>query len=298
MIPMFNAASHIPLKEDRRSLDVEKARAEVKWLERKGAESLVISVPAATPYLTPDQIIGYIRAANDVRRKLKIICDVGARGTFEAIELAQKVVKSGVDYVMICPPVIFPLAKSSKKRYFVKVASSVPNVEVVLYNLPKYTLNPIDPFLLKELLRELGNVGGVKETVDNLVDFRQAKAIIKDLGLEKKVRLVMGEDSLLWDAFQEGETIGTISTFCSMWLEYVIKLREYADMKKCKEGREISEKFRAYKQEVIRKLDYLVGQQATATIRRGTGGYNPEPFASPTKVDIEFVREKIKEIGL
>jgi len=298
MIPVFNAASHIPLKDDRRSLDVDKARAETMWLEEHGANSIVISVPAAAPYLTPDQIIAYIKAANEVRKKLKIICDVGARGTFEAINLAQKAVENGVEYIMMCPPVIFPISNISKKRYFMKIASSIPNTEVIIYNLPKYTSNPIDLPLLKELLRDLSNVGGVKETIDNLIEFRQAKSIIEEMELKEKVRLVIGEDSMIWDAFLVGQEIGTISTFCSMWLEHVIELRGYANNNDNRKGRELGEKFKAYKNEVVRKLDYLVAQQATATIRRNTGGYNPEPFASPTKVDIDYVKKKLKEIGL
>jgi len=110
--------------------------------------------------------------------------------------------------------------------------------------------------------------------------------------------LVIGEDLIIWDAFLIGQEIGTISTFCSMWLEHVMQLREYANKNDNRKGQELGKKLEAFKSGVVRKLDYLVAQQATATIRRNTGGYNPEPFASPTKSDIDYVKNKINEIGL
>ena len=90
MIPKFNAASHIPLMSDRMSLDWEKVAREVMWLEDEGAESLVISVPAGTPYLTNDTIIEYVEAVGAARRSLAIICDVGARRTEDAVTLASE----------------------------------------------------------------------------------------------------------------------------------------------------------------------------------------------------------------
>ena len=66
MIPKFNAASHIPLMSDRMSLDWEKVAREVTWLEDSGVESIVISVPAGTPYLTNDTVVEYVEAASEV----------------------------------------------------------------------------------------------------------------------------------------------------------------------------------------------------------------------------------------
>ena len=105
MIPKFNAASHIPLMSDRMSLDWEKVAREVTWLEDMGVESIVISVPAGTPYLTNDTVVGYVEAVSEARRSLAIICDVGARRTEDAMALSSGAEDAGADYIMIRAPV-------------------------------------------------------------------------------------------------------------------------------------------------------------------------------------------------
>ena len=117
MIPRFNAASHIPLASDRMSLDWEKVAREVTWLEDAGADSIVISVPAGTPYLTNDTVVEYVEAVNEARRSLAIICDVGARRTEDAMALSSAAEDAGADYIMICAPYMFPLKEPSLFNY-------------------------------------------------------------------------------------------------------------------------------------------------------------------------------------
>ncbi len=63
-------------------------------------------------------------------------------------------------------------------------------------------------------------------------------------------------------------------------------------------GRQLQDTLTAYKQEVIRSLDYLVGQQATAQVLRESGGYNPYPMASPTEQDIAYARDVLLKLAL
>jgi hypothetical protein len=102
---------------------------------------------------------------------------------------------------------------------------------------------------------------------------------------------------MIWDAFCVANDIGTISTVCSMFPTWVQRMRELAD-KRDASGRQIQDVLTAYKQEVIRVHDYLVGQQATAQVLRATGGYNPLPMSSPTDRDIVHAHDVLVKLGL
>ncbi len=294
MIPKFNAASHIPLTSDRLSLDWEKVAREVTWLEDEGAESLVISVPAGTPYLTNDTIVEYVEAVGAARRSLAIICDVGARRTEDAVMLASEAEDAGADYIMICAPYMFPLKEPSLLNYYATIAGATA-LEVVVYNLPRYTNNPLSVELIAKMIDAIPNVGAVKETITNIDEFKRVYDVIRTLSGD--IALVIGDDQMIWDAFCVAEDIGTISTACSMFPALVRAMRERANARD-ESGRRLQDTLTAYKQEVIRTLDYLVGQQATAHVLRETGGYNPYPMSSPTEQDIARARDVLSKLEL
>ena len=294
MIPRFNAASHIPLASDRLSLDWEKVAREVMWLEDAGADSIVISVPAGAPYLTNDTVVEYVAAVSEARRSLAIICDVGARRTEDAMALSSAAEDAGADYIMICAPYMFPLKEPSLFNYYVSIAGSM-TLEVVVYNLPRYTNNPLSVKFIATLIENIPNIGAVKETITDLDEFKRMYEIIQESG--RDISLVIGDDQMVWDAFCVANDIGTISTVCSMFPTWVRRMRKLAN-KHDASGRQIQDTLTAYKQEVIRVHDYLVGQQATAQVLRATGGYNPLPMSSPTDKDIAHARDVLVKLGL
>jgi dihydrodipicolinate synthase/N-acetylneuraminate lyase len=294
MIPKFNAASHIPLLSDRVSLDWEKVAREVMWLEDEGAESLVISIPAGTPYLTNDTIVEYVEAACEARRSLAVICDVGARRTEDAVALASEAEDAGADYIMVCAPYMFPLKEQSLFNYYATIAGATGR-EIVVYNLPRYTNNPLSTDLIVKMIENIPNVGAVKETITSIDEFKQVFEVIH--AAKDDITLVIGDDQMIWDAFCVAEDIGTISTACSMFPTLVRTMRERANAHD-ENGRQLQDTLTAYKQEVIRSLDYLVGQQATAHALRETGGYNPLPMASPTERDIAYAHDVLVKYAL
>ena len=145
------------------------------------------------------------------------------------------------------------------------------------------------------MIDAIPNVGAVKETITDIHEFKRVYDAIRTV--RDDITLVIGDDQMIWDAFCVAEDIGTISTACSMFPALVRAMRERANTRD-ESGQRLQDTLTAYKQEVIRTLDYLVGQQATAHVLRETGGYNPYPMSSPTEQDIAYARDVILKLAL
>lgn len=100
--------------------------------------------------------------------RVPVVVHAGAVSTRDAIELACHAQRVGAPAVAVVAPYYFPLSDDALVDHYVRVCAAVPDLPVLLYNIPQRTVNAITPLLAAEIVRRCSNVVGIKDSSGNL----------------------------------------------------------------------------------------------------------------------------------
>lgn len=130
--------------------------------------------------------------------RVPVVAQTGAVSTGEAIALSRHAAATGASALMLVTPYYEALSMTETLHYLRRVASSV-DVPVMLYNLPAATGVNLEPAVVGQLAREVGNIKYIKDTS---ADLAQAGRLIHHYG--DVISTFVGWDSLLLAALTEG----------------------------------------------------------------------------------------------
>ncbi len=116
---------------------------------------------------------------NQKKRIIDIVCDQsngrlpvvpGAADTNpdRCIELAAHAQSRGCSAVVVCPPYFYPLDDDRIERHFRKLAAGVPDMPIILYNIPMFT-SPISHEVIARL-SHVPNIIGLKDSSGSMID--------------------------------------------------------------------------------------------------------------------------------
>jgi 4-hydroxy-tetrahydrodipicolinate synthase len=139
-------------------------RLAVHLLEH-GSHGLVIAGSTGEcPTLTDGEEIELLRAVRaEVGDEVLIVCGTGTNDTRHSCELTKMAAEAGADASLIVVPYYNKPNPAGIRAHFETVAAAVPDLPMVMYNIPARVVVNADP----ELLTELGQV-------DNIVAVKQA----------------------------------------------------------------------------------------------------------------------------
>lgn len=147
--------------------------------------------------------------------RVPIIAHVGTIRTQDAISLAQHAAETGVDAVSMIPPYYYKFSMEEITRYYEEVCEAVPDLGMIVYNIPQFT--GIE-FTKENADRLLSNdhVIGIKHTSNNLYSLERMKSAYPDKiffnGFDEQLvgALAMGADA----------TIGTtVNVFAPLFVQ-------------------------------------------------------------------------------
>jgi 4-hydroxy-tetrahydrodipicolinate synthase len=174
------------------SVDVDRLRALVDYQIGGGIRLLVpcgTTGESATMTDEEDQLV--IKTTVDVARdRAKVIAGTGSNSTAAAIEYSQTARDLGADAVLSVAPYYNKPTQEGLYAHFRAVAESVPDVPVVIYNVPGRTSSNISAETTVKLARDVENIVAVKEASGNL---SQIMEIIRNR--PKGFRVLSGDDS-------------------------------------------------------------------------------------------------------
>ena len=130
--------------------------------------------------------------------RVKVVPNVGAMTTAEAIKLAKHAESIGADGVMAVASYYEPLDLKETKNFFKDVASSI-SIPVIVYNLPVATGLNLTPTDLVDIARSAPNARYVKDTSGS---YSQAAELIRNHGDE--VGVFVGWDTFYFATLVEG----------------------------------------------------------------------------------------------
>lgn len=166
-----------PFKEDG-SVDYAVAEELAAHLAEHGTDSLVIcGTTGESPTLSWDEEYQLFQVViKAVAQKALVIAGTGSNSTEEAIAATQKAAKIGVDGSLQVVPYYNKPPQAGMYHHFKAIASSCPDLPMLLYNIPGRTGQNLQPETVARLA-EIDNIVAVKESSGNLDQVSEIRRI-------------------------------------------------------------------------------------------------------------------------
>lgn len=175
---------------------------------------------------------GYILNAADKELVLKTIIDqvagrvpvqagTGCISTKETIEQSKMAEAAGADVLSIITPSFAKASQAELITHYTTVAEAVPNMPIVLYNIPARTGNAIAPETVAELAK-VPNIVGAKDSSGN---WDNLKAYLDMTADNPDFAVLSGNDALILKALQRGAA-GSIAGCANVYPENMVAIYE------------------------------------------------------------------------
>lgn len=149
------------------AVDVDAARGLAAHLLEHGSHGLVVAATSGElPTLTDEEEIVLLRAVREeVGDDVLLVCGAGTNDTRHSCELTKMVAEAGADASLVVAPYYNKPNRAGLRAHFEAVAEAVPELPLIMYNIPSRVVINMPPDLLAELA-EIENVVGVKQAND------------------------------------------------------------------------------------------------------------------------------------
>jgi 4-hydroxy-tetrahydrodipicolinate synthase len=187
-----------PFREDGR-VDLDGARRLATHLLEHGSHGLVIAgTTGECPTLTDGEEIELLNAVRaEVGDDVLLVCGTGTNDTQHSRELTKMAADAGADASLVVVPYYNKPNRAGIKAHFEAVAEAVPELPMVMYNIPSRVIVNAD----RELLGELA-------AVDNIVAVKQAND--DELGPIEGLAILAGNDNTLLRVLEFGGAGGIL----------------------------------------------------------------------------------------
>jgi len=149
-------------------VDHDCARRLAAHLLEHGSHGLVIAGSTGEcPTLTDGEEIELLQAVRaEVGDDVLLVCGTGTNDTRHSCELTKMAADAGADASLIVVPYYNKPTEAGIRAHFETVAEAVPELPMVMYNIPARVIVNASPELLGEIGRSVGNIVAVKQAND------------------------------------------------------------------------------------------------------------------------------------
>lgn len=185
--------------EEGGAIDTDAARRLAAHLLEHGSHGLVIAgTTGECPTLTDEETLVLLRSIREeIGEEPLLICGTGTNDTNHSRELTKKAAEAGADAALVVCPYYNKPNRAGLRAHFEAVAGAVPELPMVMYNIPSRVIINADP----ELLAELGQV-------DNIVAVKQAND--DELGPIEGLGVLAGNDNTFLRVLEFGGAGGIL----------------------------------------------------------------------------------------
>jgi len=120
----------------------------------------------------------------------KVLAGAGSNATHEAIEIAKHAQKAGVDAIFSVSPYYNKPSQEGLYQHYKAIASSVPDLGFMLYNVPGRTGVDISADTVIRLFDDMPNIYGVKEATGSI------ERTIELLSRRPELKVLSGDDAI------------------------------------------------------------------------------------------------------
>ncbi len=178
-----------PMLEDG-SVDYDSLRKLIDWHIAEGTDCIgVVGTTGESPTVNVEEHREIIRVSvEQAKGRVPIMAGCGANSTAEAIELAKFAKSVGADCQLQVVPYYNKPTQEGLYQHFKAIAEAVPNLPVILYNVPGRSVADMQHETVLRLAQVPGIVG-IKEATGNI---ERAQWLIRDL--PKEFAVYSGDD--------------------------------------------------------------------------------------------------------
>jgi 4-hydroxy-tetrahydrodipicolinate synthase len=165
-------------------VDVDAGRRLAAHLLEHGSHGLVVGgTTGECPTLTDEETIELFRGVRaEVGDDVLLVCGTGTNDTHHSRELTKMAAATGADASLVVAPYYNKPNRAGLRAHFEAVAAAVPELPLVMYNIPSRVVINMPPDLLAELA-----------AVDNIVAVKQAND--EELGPIDGLAVLAGNDN-------------------------------------------------------------------------------------------------------
>ena len=180
-----------PFKADG-SVNYDVAATLAAHLAENGTDTLVVcGTTGESPSLTwEEEYQLFIVVTEAVAGKAKVMAGCGSNSTSEAIAATEKAAKIGVDGSLQVVPYYNKPPQAGLKAHFQAIALAIPELPMLLYNVPSRTGQNINPETVADLAC-VDNIVGIKEASGNIDQASELRRLTP-----KEFQIYSGDDSL------------------------------------------------------------------------------------------------------
>ncbi len=181
------------------AVDTDAARRLAAHLLEHGSHGLVVGgTTGECPTLTDGETIELFRAVRaEVGAEALLICGTGTNDTRHSRELTRMAADAGADASLVVTPYYNKPNRAGLRAHFEAVAEAVPELPMVVYNIPSRVIVNVDAELLAELAR-----------IDNVVAVKQAND--EELGPIEGLAVLAGNDNTFLRVLEFGGAGGIL----------------------------------------------------------------------------------------
>lgn len=107
-----------------------------------------------------------------VNGRVPVLIGIACSGTAETIELGRHAQEHGADGVLVVNPYYTKLSDDARFMHYKRIADAL-KTPVFLYNFPDLTGQDIGLDIITRLAKEVPNIVGIKDTIDNISHTRE-----------------------------------------------------------------------------------------------------------------------------
>lgn len=151
------------------SVDYDQLKKVIDFQIENGTDSIIIcGTTGEASTMSHDEQLEVVKACVDyVNKRVPVIAGAGSNCTSEAIYLAQKSSKIGVDGLLVVTPYYNKATQGGLVQYYTDIAKSC-DTPIIMYNVPGRTGCNIQPQTAAKLVKEVDTIVGIKEASGNI----------------------------------------------------------------------------------------------------------------------------------
>lgn len=151
------------------------------------------------------------------KKRVPVFAQTGAASTELTIALTRHAQTIGADAATIVTPYYYHPGDDGMIEHYVRVAQSVPDFPIYLYNIPQMTGNNLSPATVAAIVARCPNVVGMKDSSGNL------QQVLESVPLRGgRFNIAMGSDGLVLSALAAGiqaSVSGNANVFPELFVE-------------------------------------------------------------------------------
>lgn len=140
-------------------------------------------------------------AVDYVRGRVPVLVGTGHSSTREVVDLSRHAQSVGADGIVVVTPYYWGLSEENLFNHYKTVASSV-DLPVIIYHFPALTGQQLPAELVVRMVREMPNIVGIKDTIDNVAHIRELILNVKEVNPDFSV--LAGFDHHLFNTLAMG----------------------------------------------------------------------------------------------